>query len=213
MSVEDKGKVPIELCGMPVGSKSHATDSKLFRQGRQKVLSHEETLKVLKNWFRSKSLNVLAYGTGCGGVELGPLRTRFDMSRWGISGGPTSRQANVFIISGYLSIKTLKRVIRAYEQMPSPKWIVALGACTINGGMYYDSYATIKQLDHYLPVDLFVTGCMPRPEAILSAFQKLMTMIRKGEANGYIKYQEKFDWYRENQKKVIKDWTLPEYNW
>lgn len=213
MSVEDKGIVPLQPNGMPVGSESNNRDQSLFQGGRPRGLTHHETAEVLKNWFRAKSLAVLAYGTGCGGVELGPLRTRFDMARWGISGGPTPKHANVFIISGYLSIKTLKRVIRTYEQMQDPKWVVALGACTINGGMYWDSYSTIKQLDQYLPVDMFVTGCMPRPEAILAGFNELMDKIKKGEANGYLKYQENFDWYRENQKKVIKDWTLPEYNW
>ncbi|MBN2799275.1 MAG: NADH-quinone oxidoreductase subunit NuoB [Deltaproteobacteria bacterium] len=214
MGVEEKGKVPLLPSGVPVGSKPHATDSTLFAQGRPKPLSLDESVAFIKNWFRAQSLNVMAYGTGCGSIELGPLGTsRFDMERFGITGGPTPRQSSVLIISGYLSVKTLKRVIRSYEQMPNPRWVVALGSCTINGGMYWDSYSTIKILDQYLPVDVYVNGCMPRPEALIAGFKDLMDMIKRGEANGYIEYQNNLDWYRANQRKVIKDWNLPEYSW
>ncbi|RLB51249.1 MAG: NADH-quinone oxidoreductase subunit B [Deltaproteobacteria bacterium] len=177
-------------------------------------LAYQEAFAKLKNWFRANSLSVLAYGTGCGSIELRPLATsRFDYERFGFSTQGTPRQANLLILSGYLSIKTLKRVIRVYEQMPSPKWVVGLGSCTINGGMYWDSYATMKQLDLYVPVDMQIAGCMPRPEALLEGFAALMTKIKAGKANGYIDYTRRLDWYRENQKKVIKDWDLPEYNW
>ena len=119
----------------------------------------------------------------------------------------------MIIISGYLAVKSLKRVIRAYEQMPSPKWVVGLGSCTINGGMYWDSYNTINRLDLYVPVDIYIAGCMPRPEALLAGFGELMKMIKRGEANGWNHYLENFDWYKENQKKVINDWNMPDYNW
>ncbi len=173
-----------------------------------------EAVSTIKNWFRASSLNILAFGTGCGAIELRPLMTsRFDMSRFGISSAPTPRMSNVFIISGYLSTKTLKRVIRSYEQMPNPKWVVALGSCTINGGMYWDSYNTIKVLDLYMPVDVYISGCMPRPEALIAGFQYLMKEIKAGDANGWHHYLENLDWYRENQKKVIMDWDLPDYSW
>ncbi|NOZ78731.1 MAG: NADH-quinone oxidoreductase subunit B [Acidobacteria bacterium] len=173
-----------------------------------------ESLAKIKNWFRANSLWVMAYGTGCGGIELRPLTTaRFDFERFGMAMRPTARQSNVLIISGYLAVKSLKRVIRAYEQMPSPKWVVGLGSCTINGGMYWDSYNTINRLDLYLPVDIYIAGCMPRPEALLAGFGELMAMIKRGEANGWNHYLENFDWYKENQKKVINDWNMPDYNW
>ena len=135
------------------------------------------------------------------------------MERFGITGAPTSRQANVLVVSGYLSVKTLKRVIRAYEQMPAPKWTVGLGSCTINGGMYWDSYNTVKQVDLYLPLDIYINGCMPRPEALIAGFVDLMDLIKQGKANGWNDYLRDLDTYKANQRKVIKDWDMPAYNW
>jgi len=166
------------------------------------------------NWARSESIWVLGFGTGCGSIEIPPLVTpRFDMFRYGVEMRPTPRQSNAFIISGYLSVKTLKRVIRTYEQMPSPKYIIALGSCTINGGMYYDSYSTINRLDKYIPVDVYIAGCMPRPEALLHGFAKLKQLIKEGKAEKANEYARNFDEYKANQKKIIKDWNMPDYNW
>ncbi len=166
------------------------------------------------NWAQANSLWILAFGTGCGSIELPPLYTaRYDVSRFGIFPRPTPRQAGVFIISGYLSVKTLKRVIRSYEQMQNPKFVLGLGSCTVNGGMYFDSYNTINRLDYYLPVDVYIAGCMPRPEALIAGFNELKRLIKEGKAEGANKYADNFDWYKANQKKIIKDWDLPEYNW
>ena len=166
------------------------------------------------NWARAESIWVLGFGTGCGSIEIPPLMTpRFDAFRFGIQMRPTPRQSNAFIISGYLSVKTLKRVIRSYEQMPSPKYVLALGSCTINGGMYYDSYSTINRLDKYLPVDVYIAGCMPRPEALLAGFMKLKELIKEGKGEKANEYARNFDEYKANQKKIIKDWNMPDYNW
>lgn len=166
------------------------------------------------NWARSNSLWILAFGTGCGAIELRPLVTaRYDISRLGMQVRPTPRQASVFMIGGYVSIKTLKRIVRSYEQMQGPKFVVAVCSCAINGGMYWDSYNTVKRIDEYIPVDVYVTGCMPRPEAVLAGFIKLKELIKAGKAEGQNLYAEKFDWYKANQKSVIKDWNMPDYNW
>ena len=125
----------------------------------------------------------------------------------------TPRQADVLIISGYLAVKTLKRVIRVYEQMQSPKYVVGLGACTVNGGMYFDSYNTVNLVDQYIPIDVYVAGCMPRPEAILAGFAQLMKKIKEGRADGWKQYIDNLDSYRKNQEKVIKNWKIPNYNW
>jgi len=117
------------------------------------------------------------------------------------------------IVAGYSSVKTLKRIIRSYEQMQGPKFVIGLGICTINGGMYWDSYNTIKRLDRYIPVDLYITGCMPRPEALLAGFMELKRKIKAGECDGANRYVKDFDWYKANQKKVIKKWDMPDYNW
>ena len=173
-----------------------------------------QIIEDLFNWARSESIWILGFGTGCGAIEMRPLMTpRFDAYRYGIQWRPTPRQANLFVISGYLSVKTLKRVIRSYEQMQNHKYVVGLGSCTINGGMYFDSYNTIKRLDQYLPVDLYITGCMPRPEALLAGFLDLKRLIRAGKAEGANQYAENFAWYKANQKQVIQDWDMPDYNW
>lgn len=176
--------------------------------------AYSKIVEDFYNWARSNSLWILGFGTGCGAIEMRPLMTpRFDAYRYGIQWRPTPRQANLLVISGYLSVKTLKRAIRAYEQMPQPKYVMGLGSCTINGGMYWDSYNTIKRLDDYLPVDLYIAGCMPRPEALLHGFMELKQVIRAGKAEGANKYAENFAQYKANQKAVIKDWNMPDYNW
>lgn len=174
----------------------------------------KKALEKFYNWARSESIWILGFGTGCGAIEMRPLMTpRFDAYRFGIQWRPTPRQANLLIVSGYLSTKTLKRVIRVYEQMQNPKYVIGLGSCTINGGMYFDSYNTIKRLDFYLPVDVYIAGCMPRPEALLAGFEKLKSLIRDGKAEGANDYANRFDWYKENQKAVIRNWDMPDYNW
>ncbi len=166
------------------------------------------------NWARANSLWILGFGTGCGAIELRPLMTsRFDMYRYGIQPRPTPRQSSVFIIGGYASVKTMKRIVRSYEQMQGPKFVLGLGSCTINGGMYWDSYNTVNRLDHYIPVDVYIAGCMPRPEALLAGFKELKKRIMDGRAEGANEYIENLAWYKTNQKQIIKDWNMPDYNW
>lgn len=166
------------------------------------------------NWARANSLWILGFGTGCGAIELRPLMTaRFDMFRYGMAPRPTPRQSCVFVIGGYASIKTLKRIVRSYEQIQAPKFVLALGSCTINGGMYFDSYNTINRIDHYIPIDVYVAGCMPRPEALIAGLKKLQELIIQGKAEKANEYIENFEWFKTNQKKIIKDWNMPDFNW
>lgn len=197
---------------------------KSFEEGfisYQKSLEQEdETLKSTQSivqkavdWFNSRSMFVLAYGTGCGAIEMPPTFTsRYDIERLGVVGVATPRQADILIVSGYCSPKTLKRVIRSYEQMSEPKYVIGLGSCTINGGMYWDSYNTIKKLDDYIPVDMFVNGCMPRPEALIEGFVKLQEKVKWGyEDAGYKKYKENFEFYKNNQTKLFKNKIAPTF--
>ena len=193
-----------------------AEEQDLFSNARPKAYEPYpiEAVENFANWCRATSLWILAFGTGCGAIELRPLMTaRFDANRFGIAGRPTPRQSSVFIIGGYSSVKTLKRIVRSYEQMQGPKFVIALGICPINGGMYWDSYNTIKRLDQYIPVDLYITGCMPRPEVLVGGLVELKKMIKEGRCDGANRYVEKFDWYKANQKRVIKNWNMPDYNW
>jgi len=174
----------------------------------------QKIVDYIANFTRKNSLFMLAYGTGCGAIELpATLTSRYDAERLGVRGAATPRQADLLLITGYLSTKTLKRVIRVYEQMQDPKYVIGFGSCTINGGMYWDSYNTIKLLDKYIPVDVYINGCMPRPESVISGFQELKRLIQEGKADGAKKYKENLEWYRANQKKVLKNWPLVEYNW
>jgi NADH-quinone oxidoreductase subunit B len=165
----------------------------------------------LVRFCRSRSLFLLHYCTGCGAIELPPAMTsRFDMERLGIQPMVSPRQADILLITGYVSLKTLKRVILTYEQMSSPKYVIGICSCTVNGGMYWQSYATAKKLDEYMPVDLYIAGCMPRPEAVIAGLQKLMDRIKTGEANSWEDYYRNYDYYLGNQQKLFgENWQTP----
>jgi len=153
------------------------------------------------DFFRRNSLWMLMYCTGCCAIELPPAMTSaYDMERLGMGPMATPRQADILLVSGYLSLKTLRRLIYTYEQMSEPKYVVGLGSCTINGGIYHDSHAVINQLNQYIPVDVYVAGCMPNTEAVMNGFVDLMGLIKTKKANGWKEYHEKNEWYKANQK-------------
>ncbi|HHB11865.1 MAG TPA: NADH-quinone oxidoreductase subunit NuoB [Chromatiales bacterium] len=160
---------------------------------------------------RSHSLFMLHYCTGCGAIELPPAMTsRFDMERLGIQPMVTPRQADILLVTGYVSVKTLKRIILTYEQMPAPKYVIGICSCTVNGGMYWQSYATAKVLADYLPVDLYIAGCMPRPEAVVSGMRKLMGLIKTGKAESWKDYYRRYDHYLGNQQALFGErWQTP----
>ena len=160
---------------------------------------------------QSRSLYMLHYCTGCGAVELPPMMTsRFDGERLGISPMVTPRQADVLLVTGYVSVKTLKRVILTYEQMPSPKYVVGICSCTVNGGMYWQSYATAKKLADYMPVDIYIAGCMPRPEAVIAGMRELMEKIRTGRADSWEDYYRNYDRYLGEQQRLFgPSWQTP----
>jgi len=173
----------------------------------------------LTKWFKDPvkmghkySLGVVYFCTGCGIIEVPPVITaRWDAERFGVVPVATPRQANLFLITGYVSVKTLKAIIRTYEQMPDPKYLVGFGSCPINGGMYWDSYNTIKHLDKYVPVDGWIAGCMPRPEAIFIAVMHLWTLIDKDIADGYKRYKRYYKQYRRNQEMVLPNIEWPPF--
>ncbi len=160
---------------------------------------------------RARSLFMLHYCTGCGAIELPPAMTsRFDMERLGIQPMVSPRQADILLVTGYVSIKTLKRVILTYEQMPAPKYVIGICSCTVNGGMYWQSYATAKVLKEYMPVDVYIAGCMPRPEAVISGLRQLRADIESGQADSWKRYYAKYDYYLGNQQKLFgDDWQTP----
>jgi NADH-quinone oxidoreductase subunit B len=165
----------------------------------------------LIDFARARSLFMLHYCTGCGAVELPPAMTsRFDMERLGIQPMVSPRQADILLVTGYVSVKTLKRVILTYEQMGAPKYVIGICSCTVNGGMYWQSYATAKKLNDYLPVDMYIAGCMPRPEAVIAGLRGLIENIKHGEANAWRDYYRRYDHYLGNQQRLFGEtWQTP----
>jgi len=164
----------------------------------------EEQYRAISNMLRKRSLWMLHYCTGCGAMELPPTMTsRYDMERFGIVPYVSPRQADILLVTGYVNVKTLKRIITVYEQMLDPKYVIGFGSCAINGGIYYDSYSVINRLDAYIPVDVYIAGCMPRPEAIITMFRHLMNLIDSGKADGYRRYKQNYKFYKNNQRKVL----------
>ncbi len=152
------------------------------------------------DYFRRNSIWMLMYCTGCCAIELPQAMTSvYDMERLGMGPMATPRQADVLLVTGYLSLKTLRRLIYSYEQMSTPRYLVAFGPCVINGGVYHDSHAVINRLDQYLPIDVYIAGCMPNPESVMNGFRDLMNMIKDKKAIGWKRYQENYDWFKKNQ--------------
>ncbi len=130
---------------------------------------------VIYNWARSNSIWPLTFGTSCCAIEMMCTgMANHDMSRFGFEVfRATPRQADVIITSGTIVRKMAPALITLYEQMAQPKYVIAMGACTITGGMFHDAYTVVQGVDRIIPVDVYVPGCPPRPEALLHGFLAL----------------------------------------
>nr|WP_199245771.1 NADH dehydrogenase subunit K [[Phormidium] sp. ETS-05] len=137
------------------------------------------SLDDLYNWARLSSLWPLMYGTACCFIELAAMiGSRFDFDRFGLVPRCSPRQADLLITAGTITMKYAPTLVRLYEQMPEPKYVIAMGACTITGGMFsVDSPTAVRGVDKLIPVDLYIPGCPPRPEAIMDAIVKLRKKV------------------------------------
>jgi NADH-quinone oxidoreductase subunit B len=137
-------------------------------------------ISSLLNWSRKYSLWMFQFGLACCAVEMiaaaGP---RYDMMRFGIIPFPASpRQADLMIVAGTVTDKMAPAVRRLYDQMPDPKYVISMGSCANCGGPYWDSYSVTKGVDQIIPVDVYVPGCPPRPEALMDGIVMLQKKIQ-----------------------------------
>ncbi len=136
------------------------------------------SLEKIVNWARRSSLWPAGFGLACCALEMiVTASARYDMARFGMEVFRASpRQADLMIVAGTVTKKMLPAVIRIYEQMTEPKWVIAMGACACTGGVF-DTYSTVQGIDRYIPVDVYIPGCPPRPEALLYGIIKLHEKI------------------------------------
>lgn len=139
------------------------------------------TLESIYNWGRKSSIWPLQFGLACCAIEMiATAAARFDLSRFGAEVfRPSPRQADLMIVAGTVTKKMAPQVVRLYNQMPEPKYVIAMGACAISGGPFKQGYNVLKGIDRFIPVDVHIPGCPPRPEALLHA---LMTLQRRIDA-------------------------------
>jgi NADH-quinone oxidoreductase subunit B len=140
------------------------------------------TVTNLVNWARSRSPWPLGYGLACCAIEMfSAAGAHHDLSRFGMEVFRSSpRQADVMIVAGTVTHKMAPRLRRLYEQMPEPKWVIAMGNCASSGGEFWDSYSTLQGVDTVVPVDVYVPGCPPRPEALFEGLLRLREKISRG---------------------------------
>jgi NADH-quinone oxidoreductase subunit B len=150
----------------------------LFKQSGGNILF--TTIDNIVNWGRSNSIWPLTFATSCCGIEMMATgAARHDFARFGIEVYRASpRQADVIVVAGTIVPKMAPVLKRLYDQMPDPKYVIAMGACAISGGPFVNSYSIIKGVDKIIPVDVYVPGCPPRPEALLYGVMQLQRKIK-----------------------------------
>ncbi|HEY5123499.1 MAG TPA: NADH-quinone oxidoreductase subunit NuoB [Ignavibacteria bacterium] len=138
------------------------------------------TADKLLNWSRLSSMWQMFFGLACCAIEMmATSASHYDLDRFGIIPRPSPRHCDIILISGTVTLKMATRIKRLYDQMPSPKYILSMGSCSNCGGPYWEhGYHVLKGIDRIVPVDVYVPGCPPRPEALLEGLLKIQEKIR-----------------------------------
>src|SRR5450755_2515441 len=144
------------------------------------------TIEELYNWGRRSSVWPMQFGLACCAIEMiATTMARYDLARFGAEVfRPSPRQADLMIVSGTVTKKMAPQVVRLYNQMPEPKYVIAMGACAISGGPFKQGYNVLKGIDRFIPVDIFIPGCPPRPEALIEALMALQKKIEGDSLRG-----------------------------
>jgi NADH-quinone oxidoreductase subunit B len=172
--------------GTSMSARMHERRTAEYVPGQQEagvvLTSVADMLRWAQNYARSRSIWPLGYGLACCAIEMiaAASAPQYDLSRFGSEVFRSSpRQADLMIVAGTVCVKMGPRLVRLYEQMPDPKWVLSMGQCATSGGEFYDSYYTVQGVDMLVPVDIYVPGCPPRPEALVEGILKLREKIEK----------------------------------
>jgi NADH-quinone oxidoreductase subunit B len=170
-----------EFYANPMASRTPATYIPGQQEAPVALTSLADMLNWAQNYARSRSIWPLGYGLACCAIEMMAVgQPHYDMARFGSEVFRASpRQADLMIVAGTVSTKMGPRLVRLYEQMADPKWVISMGQCATSGGEFYDSYYTVQGVDTLVPVDVYVPGCPPRPEALIEGLLKLREKIEK----------------------------------